>query len=186
MTSIDPIKSMESDSAPLPRARARYDPSHAAAESSSGVTVARMPRLPRPPRLSAGAVVVRREAGVWRFLLLRAYRNWDFPKGLVEPGETPLAAARREVTEETGLERLDLPWGEAYLETAPYSRNKVARYYLGESREGQVHLPVSPGLGRPEHDEWRWCEYPAARARLSARLQPVLAWAAARIGAEPP
>ena len=38
-------------------------------------------------RLSAGVVVVRNVQGSWLFLMLRAYRNWDFPKGLVEPGE---------------------------------------------------------------------------------------------------
>ena len=33
-------------------------------------------------------------------------RHWDVPKGLAEPGETPLAAALRETWEETGI-RLD-------------------------------------------------------------------------------
>ena len=53
-----------------------------------------------PARLSAGVIVVRRAPQGWLFLLLRAYRNWDFPKGLVEPGESPLATARRELGEE--------------------------------------------------------------------------------------
>ncbi|MFO7859140.1 MAG: NUDIX domain-containing protein, partial [Ectothiorhodospiraceae bacterium] len=53
--------------------------------------------------LSAGVVVVRREAQGWRCLLLRAYQYWDAPKGRVEAGETPLEAARREVREETGI-----------------------------------------------------------------------------------
>ncbi len=47
--------------------------------------------------------------GGWRILVLRAYRNWDFPKGTLEPGETPLAAAIREVKEETALEGLEFP-----------------------------------------------------------------------------
>ncbi len=33
-------------------------------------------------------------------------RHWDVPKGLAEPGETPLAAALRETREESGI-RLD-------------------------------------------------------------------------------
>ena len=56
-------------------------------------------------KLSSGAVVVRRAGGEWLLLVLRAFRNWDFPKGLVEPGEEPLTAAKREVAEETGLAR---------------------------------------------------------------------------------
>src|SRR5919112_5835476 len=86
-----------------------------------------------PPRLSAGVVVVRRDPAGWLFLMLRAYRNWDFPKGLVEQGEDPLAAARREVQEETLIEELHFDWGERYVETAPYNRNKIARYYLART-----------------------------------------------------
>ena len=37
--------------------------------------------------LSAGAVIVRGHGEARRYLILRAYRNWDFPKGRVEPGE---------------------------------------------------------------------------------------------------
>src|SRR5207302_6652648 len=76
-------------------------------------SAARMPvNTGRMPRLSAGVVVVRRAAAECLFLLLRAYRNWDFPKGVVEPGEDPLAAARREVREETLIEDLQFNWGE--------------------------------------------------------------------------
>jgi len=135
-----------------------------------------------PRTLSAGVVVVRRIEGEPRYLLLRAYRYWDFPKGEVAPEETPLQAALREVREETSLGNLRLRWGEAYVETAPYGRNKVARYYVGESARGQVHLPVNPELGRPEHHEFRWLSREAARGKLNARLRGVLDWASRRIG----
>ncbi len=136
--------------------------------------------------LSTGAVVVRGRGPERRYLLLRAYRNWDFPKGLVEPGEDPLEAALREVAEETSLRDLRFPWGRAFRETGPYGRQgKVARYYLAESPAGAVHLPVSPELGRPEHDEWRWAPYEEARALLPPRLHPVLDWAHARSGTDP-
>jgi 8-oxo-dGTP pyrophosphatase MutT (NUDIX family) len=43
------------------------------------------------------------------FLIIRdSYDNWGFPKGHVENGEQPEAAAIREVSEETGLESLTL------------------------------------------------------------------------------
>jgi bis(5'-nucleosidyl)-tetraphosphatase len=128
-------------------------------------------------RRAAGAVVVRRVDGVPRYLLLRVYNYWDFPKGEIAPGEEPLAAARREVQEETTLTDLHFPWGETYRETPPYSGGKVARYYLAEAPSGDVRLPVSPDLGRPEHHEFRWLPHEAARPLLGERLQPILDWA---------
>ncbi|HXA93127.1 MAG TPA: NUDIX domain-containing protein [Steroidobacteraceae bacterium] len=136
----------------------------------------------RATRLSAGVVVVRRAPAAWLFLMLRAYRNWDFPKGMVEPGEEPLAAARREVAEETSIEQLEFTWGSAYQETARYAGNKIARYYIAQTDVEAVRLPINPELGRPEHDEWRWLTYDAALALASARLLPVVGWAARILG----
>jgi bis(5'-nucleosidyl)-tetraphosphatase len=131
--------------------------------------------------LSAGVVVERPTADGPAFLLLRAYNHWDFPKGQVEPGETPLAAAVREVEEETGLVDLEFRWGEIYRETPPYARAKVARYYLARSLRGEVTLPVNPALGRPEHHEYRWVRPPEARHLLVPRVAAIAKWAAAAI-----
>jgi 8-oxo-dGTP pyrophosphatase MutT (NUDIX family) len=136
----------------------------------------------REPRLSAGVVVVRPAAAAHLFLLLRAFRNWDFPKGMVEADEDPLAAARREVREESGITDLVFPWGEGYIETAPYNQNKIARYYLAVTAAESISLPVNPQLGTPEHHEWRWCTGDEALALLPPRLLPVLRWATERIG----
>jgi 8-oxo-dGTP pyrophosphatase MutT (NUDIX family) len=134
-----------------------------------------------PDERSAGVVVVRRESQNWRILVLRAYRNWDFPKGLIEPGETPFAAAVRETREETGIEDLAFRWGEDHRETEPYARNKVARYYLAETKHERLTLPVSPELGRPEHDEYRWVDFAEARRLMPPRLQPILRWVRSRL-----
>lgn len=131
----------------------------------------------RPAKFSAGMVVLRRFGDAWRCLMLRAYRNWDFPKGEVEAGENALAAARREVQEETSLAALDMRWGEAFCETEPYRGGKVARYYLAESPRGEITLPVSTELGRPEHHEYRWVSFEEAQRLAPPRLQPIVAWA---------
>ena len=111
---------------------------------------------PSLPRFSAGVIVVRRTPQGPRFLLLRSFRYWDFPKGQVEPGETPLDAARRETREETGIGDLRFEWGEDYFETEPYARGKVARYYLARAESADVVLGINPEIGRPEHHEYRW------------------------------
>ena len=133
--------------------------------------------------LSAGVVVVSRVDEIWRVLLLRVYNYWDCPKGVVAPGEDPLVAARREVREETTLNDLDFHWGEDFIETAPYSNNKVARYYLAGTERTDVKLLVSAELGRPEHHEFKWLTFEDAAPRVVPRVRDVLHWARGRIDA---
>ena len=130
---------------------------------------------------SAGIVVTRRIQGETRYLLLRCYRYWDFPKGEIEAGEDPLRIACRESEEETGLTGLRFSWGEDYTETQVYGKGKVARYYLAESPAGEVHLPISPELGAPEHHEFRWTSYAEARSLVNDRVGAVLDWARERV-----
>ncbi|MFO1319996.1 MAG: NUDIX domain-containing protein [Burkholderiales bacterium] len=137
------------------------------------------------PRRSAGVVVVRPGGGAWRFLLLRAFRYWDFPKGGVEAGETLLQTALRETREETSLCDLVFRWGEDWIDTEPYAGGKVARYYVAECRSGEVRLEPSPTLGRPEHHEFRWLSSADAAPLLVPRVRRVLDWASARIGDDP-
>ncbi|SOY40006.1 NUDIX hydrolase [Cupriavidus taiwanensis] len=127
---------------------------------------------------SAGLVVMRQFGDQWCCLVLRAYRNWDFPKGQPEPGEELLQAALRE-TKETGLSVPELPWGEDYRETEPYSKGKVVRLYIALSRQGDVTLPVSAEFGRPEHHEFRWVPLDRAQELLPPRFWPMLGWAQA-------
>jgi 8-oxo-dGTP pyrophosphatase MutT (NUDIX family) len=134
--------------------------------------------------LSAGVIVVRREEGGWRYLVLRAYNYWDFPKGIVEHGEDPRVAACREVEEETGLKDLHFLGGNDYRETPPYGRGKVARYYVAETRQTRVVLPISTELKRPEHHEFRWLSFEEVRKLLSPRVAPILDWAHALITGE--
>ena len=64
---------------------------------------------------SAGGIVLRRAAsGHIDVLLIQhsMHKGWSFPKGWVEPGETPQQAAVREVEEESGVRAViiaDLP-----------------------------------------------------------------------------
>lgn len=137
-------------------------------------------------RLSSGVVVVNVARPAVRFLLLRAYKNWDFPKGLVEAGEQPIDAALREVREETTLDDLSFDWGRDFVETGPYNKGKISRYYVARSSDTAVRLPVNPALGMPEHHEARWLAFDDALKLMSPRLEPVLRWAHAVIAGQAP
>lgn len=132
-------------------------------------------------RLSAGTVVVRESEHGLLFLVLRAFKHWDFPKGMVEDDETPLEAARRETLEEAGIAELDFRWGEEYFETPPYNRGKVARYYLAATTQEKVNIAPNPLTGRLEHAEYRWVSFEQAWRLASPRVQRVLSWAAKQL-----
>ena len=133
--------------------------------------------------LSCGVVLARRTDTGWLTLMLRAYHHWDFPKGLLEEGEVPLTTAQREVAEETSITDLDFEWGDRYMETGPYSRSKMARYYLASTASAEVEMGISPETGEPEHHEWRWVSFDEAYDLSTPRVRAVVQWARQIIGA---
>jgi bis(5'-nucleosidyl)-tetraphosphatase len=133
-------------------------------------------------RLSCGVVLVRQSEAGWVTLMLRAYHHWDFPKGIRERGEEPMQAAKREVAEETGITELQFHWGDRYFETGPYSRGKVARYFIAETKLEDVVLEPSPETGEPEHSEWRWVSFDEAYDLGSPRVRQIVQWARQILG----
>lgn len=114
-------------------------------------------------------------------LLLRVYSYWDFPKGVVHRGEDPIDGALRELEEETALTDAIFRWGKSFIETLPYARGKVARYYVAEVPTGEVAIRPNPISGGIEHHEHRWMTPQEARVILVPRVAKVLDWALSRI-----
>jgi 8-oxo-dGTP pyrophosphatase MutT (NUDIX family) len=95
----------------------------------------------------AGGIAVRRDRERWSVLLVRARKDpsvWIFPKGHIEPGETPDDAALRETQEEAGVNgELVGPIG-APLEFQSGREPVRVQYFLiiataeAESPEGRV------------------------------------------------
>jgi len=70
--------------------------------------------------VSAGGVVL---DGEGRVLVVSQHgTSWSLPKGHVEPGEDALAAARREIYEESGVRQLELVG-----ELGSYTRHRIGR-----------------------------------------------------------
>ena len=119
-----------------------------------------------PPPASAGLLLYRRgPAGLEVFLAHPGgpfWRSedaaaWTIPKGLVDPGEDPLDAARREFAEETGI----VPRG-PFTELGEV-RQKAGKRVLAWAWEGDADAAAArSNLARTEwpRGSGRWIEFP--------------------------
>jgi len=129
-----------------------------------------------PKQLSAGIVIVHFDSERYRLLALRNFNSWDFPNLPVEEGDDPLQTALRAGRESTGLDELELDWGDASRETVPFEDGSVTRYYIARSKSDDVQLDVPPGEGS-EDFEYRWVTAEEAEDVLPPRLALILDWA---------
>jgi 8-oxo-dGTP pyrophosphatase MutT (NUDIX family) len=115
---------------------------------------------------SAGIVLFRREKGERVYLLLDYGRFWDYPKGHVEKGEDDIAAALRELEEETGIRDVEVV--EGFKHEIEYffrdkSRGLIRKsvvFFLAETSEKQVLLS-------DEHAGFAWLPFEKAVEKLT-------------------
>lgn len=96
---------------------------------------------------SVGAFIYKIEKKEILFLLVYSERNkeWGFPKGHIEPNETELETAKREIKEETGITDIEFIKDFRCIDTykikgtLPATKNRIIDknviYYLARTRE---------------------------------------------------
>lgn len=115
--------------------------------------------------LAAGCVPWRVRAGELEVLLVHRprYRDWSWPKGKVDKGETLPEAAVREVLEETGYAvTLGLP-----LPSARYTVGKNLRKHVSYWAAEITGKPTGTVQNPREIDEIRWVTAERAKAMLT-------------------
>jgi 8-oxo-dGTP pyrophosphatase MutT (NUDIX family) len=118
---------------------------------------------------SAGGIVYRLDKGEPRYLLIRdSYRNWGFPKGHLEGGEQPEAAALREVGEETGLQDLAI---RRFIDTIEWDFrfrgapvHKVCHFFLIEAGRSRTSPQRTEGI-----TACRWSTFSEAERMVAYR-----------------
>ena len=125
-----------------------------------------MPKTEKTFEHSAGGVIL--ETGRVLLILMRNLAGetvWTFPKGHLEPGETPQAAALREVAEETGFDceiTGDLCKAEYSFVRNGRPVDKDVRWYRMKrlGGDGVVKTP-------DEIFDMKWCTLDEAKKHLS-------------------
>ncbi len=115
-----------------------------------------------PKIRSAGGIIYNKG----KYLLLHYDAgHWDLPKGMIEPGETELKCARREIEEETGIKDVFQVKGFAESESYFFKQEgrtvfKEVTFYLFESGTAKVKLSR-------EHKDFAWLNFHEAMSRLT-------------------
>jgi 8-oxo-dGTP diphosphatase len=135
---------------------------------------------------SSGGVVFRTVPDGPEFALIKAGGRWSFPKGNIEKGETPEAAAVREISEETGLplQRLQivtrLPDVKYVFQWQGVLVFKTVHNFLVQLT---VDAPFKPQLSEVEEAQWfepdaarRAISFKNAKETLDAAIAAVEAW----------
>ncbi len=139
-------------------------------------------------QLAAGALVWRVRQGRLQVILVHRprYKDWSWPKGKLEPGETLVAAATREVAEETGydvvlgqpLPRLQYPISDGRLKQVHYWAAQVAGR---PDATALIARSAVPRASREEIDDVRWFDADVAAHKVTrpADAEPLTALVAA-------
>lgn len=133
-----------------------------------------------PVERGAGIILFRKTPEGRKYLVLRSSRLesevdkgksvkefWDFPKGLLEGGETGIDAARREAQEEAGVKEYEII--PKFKETLRYFTRrggkpipKFVAMFLAEAKTDKVTLSW-------EHDKYEWLKYNEASERITLK-----------------
>jgi len=114
---------------------------------------------------SAGIITFSQKNHEIKYLILHYLSgHWDFPKGKLEPNETLIEAAHRELHEETGLTAHILPDFQESLSYIFKERGKVIEktvtFFIGQTTEQGIRLSR-------EHQGYRWLSFEEAYQRLT-------------------
>lgn len=128
--------------------------------------------------VSCGFLIVR-GAPLDSFLLMKHPLRWDLPKGHVDPGETEIECALRELQEETAIAPHDIEIDQNFLFENRYLVNQ--KRYGGR---GLVEKTLKIFLGRlirpvdivvTEHDDFRWFNWEPPHQIQEWTIDPLLA-----------
>jgi len=119
---------------------------------------------------AAGIIVLKKEKGQWKVLLLHDGQKYDLPKGRIEPGESTFETALRETEEESGITKLEFPWGKEKI------RASKVLMYIGVTKQ-TPKLTKNPETNSYEHEKYEWASMSEAKEKVKNYLHEAILWA---------
>lgn len=123
-------------------------------------------------------VLVYRGAPIESFLLMKHPRRFDLPKGHVDPGESDVECALRELREETGIAATDVALDPRFRFTTNY--RVCSKRHGGEWLDktlvvflGRLLRPVE--IRPTEHPEFTWLPWAPPHQIQRDTIDPLLA-----------
>lgn len=108
--------------------------------------------------ISAGMIVYNPRLN--KFLVLEYSNYWGFVKGNIEAGEDEKKAAKRELKEETGIEKFKL--ADSFMERIDYFYKKDGKTIYKENVFFLVLTEDEDVRISEEHKSYKWCDYEEA------------------------
>lgn len=103
--------------------------------------------------------------------------RWDLPKGHVDPGETQIECALRELWEETAIREADITVDEEFRFSQQYEVRYVRNGYRPQQKELVIflaNLDVHVDLVLTEHLGFEWFDWSPPHSIQEKTIDPVL------------
>lgn len=130
--------------------------------------------------IKACGVIVFRKVPEKSFLLMRHHDRWDFPKGHVDPGESEIECALRELAEETGIKeelieldqhfRFELSYQVKLKKYNFEPRQKTLVMFLGTLDEEVNSIDIQ----LTEHIGYEWMRWSPPHSIQNLTIDPVI------------
>jgi len=125
---------------------------------------------------SCGFIIVR-ENPTRSFLLMRHPNRWDLPKGHVDPGETSLECAYRELEEETGITADDIEVDDEFKFKQKYMVTYKRSNYVPKKKKLIIYLAKllhEVEIKTTEHEDFEWFDWNPPHAIQEKTIDPLL------------